>query len=1151
MSDEDQYSFEDFAKDIGRSFARIVEILGDPVSDPLAVITLLRELGWDVDYDTVINGINIPLLEVGQQIEGLISGSGSIDIAGLLSSGGNLDRAADTFIDDIGIAGDAQMLADMRAQLPRQLLDYALIEFVSEEFPLLFGILAAGGIAQVRYEEPAESYKLPHFSRTMRWEVLKKCLADPSRYFEYAYGWGLDDFDGEVLFDGLDLLLSELNIDVSRESVSDNPLAVNESVAEPIRLAILEHENVELGLECYVTELAGGGNGLAISPYAIGGVDLAIPIAEVVNLRLQAGAVLDRDLGFRLSPTDGVQAFSDVGLESLNGTARLAIEVVPQQVLARIGNPEGTRFDLATLTAGVNAAVEDGAPEIGVELMLGGAGVHVNTEGADGFLVEIIGPVKLDAELDLTMGWSSGLGMYLQSSGAIEIEIPLHKEAGPLLFDSVWLSLALDTEGMKSSVGISLSVTLGPISAAINRLGANLQLEFGGEGEFGVRDVQYGFLPPTGAGLSVDAGGILGGGFLEFDFDNERYTGVLGLTFGEIGLTAIGLITTKLPGDKKGFSLLINIGVIFDPPIELFSGFTLTGVGGLIGINRSMDIEVLQRGIKNRTLDSILFPNPATVVANAAKIISDMRAVFPPTDGQFVIGPMIKIGWGYPNIITADIGVFIELPDPIRIVLMGQLEGVLPEERKPLVVIHLDVLGVLDFEKEQLTFQASLYDSEILKLKISGDSAFLFGWGNDPRFALSLGGFHPDFTPPPPPIVFADLKRLSIDISSGSDFQLSCRAYQALTPNSFQFGARVDLYASAAGAEVTGYLGFEALIYFSPFSFEVWIGAAVKIKYKGATLADVELSLTLSGPTPWNARGTASIKILFFDIDVGFEVTWGRREKARIPAEDPWPRLERALSANSNWGRALPRGRQMTEILREAGAEATEESDKLLIHPASRFEVRQNVVPLNTRLEKAGNAPVKRYDRFRITRATVNGQEVDLATVKDHFSRGQFESLTNEQKLSLPSFERMPAGISSTGLGRIRVDGAVEKKELKYESIIIKDDRTAERQDTSGTFDWAEARPLAAFVARKRALKRAGPRAQFAPTQPKPKVGLKEEAYCIVNAADLTLAGEPGLGDGDEALTRMSADRALRDHLESSPTDSGRYIVVPDYEVAA
>ena len=152
---------------------------------------------------------------------------------------------------------------------------------------------------------------------------------------------------------------------------------------------------------------------------------------------------------------------------------------------------------------------------------------------------------------------------------------------------------------------------------------------------------------------------------------------------------------------------------------------------------------------------------------------------------------------------------------------MGQLEMALPKKDKPLVVIHLDILGVLDFEKQELSFQASLYDSRILTFSLAGDSAFLLGWGDDPRFALSLGGFHPKFTPPSPPTVFGDMHRLSVAISAGSNLQLACQSYLALTPNSLQFGARVDLYAPAGPLEVTGYLGFDALIIFSPFSFEV------------------------------------------------------------------------------------------------------------------------------------------------------------------------------------------------------------------------------------------------------------------------------------------------------------------------------------------
>ena len=73
------------------------------------------------------------------------------------------------------------------------------------------------------------------------------------------------------------------------------------------------------------------------------------------------------------------------------------------------------------------------------------------------------------------------------------------------------------------------------------------------------------------------------------------------------------------------------------PPIELILGFSLAGVGGLIGIHRTVDTEYLREGLRAKTLDSILFPDNA--ILNAPKILSDMAGAFPIAEGPFVIGP--------------------------------------------------------------------------------------------------------------------------------------------------------------------------------------------------------------------------------------------------------------------------------------------------------------------------------------------------------------------------------------------------------------------------------------------------------------------------------------------------------------------------------
>src|SRR5205823_6824420 len=123
-----------------------------------------------------------------------------------------------------------------------------------------------------------------------------------------------------------------------------------------------------------------------------------------------------------------------------------------------------------------------------------------------------------------------------------------------------------------------------------------------------------------GIGFSLDAGIVKGGGFLSLDPARGEYAGALQLVFADfLGLSAIGLITTKLPDGSPGFSLLIVITADFGAGIELGFGFTLLAVGGLLGLNRSMLFQPLMDAIRNDSIESVMFPHD--VVANAPRII--------------------------------------------------------------------------------------------------------------------------------------------------------------------------------------------------------------------------------------------------------------------------------------------------------------------------------------------------------------------------------------------------------------------------------------------------------------------------------------------------------------------------------------------------
>ena len=120
-----------------------------------------------------------------------------------------------------------------------------------------------------------------------------------------------------------------------------------------------------------------------------------------------------------------------------------------------------------------------------------------------------------------------------------------------------------------------------------------------------------------------------------------------------ISVTAIALIDTKLPGGAKGFSFLVIITGEF-PPIQLSFGFTLNGLGGIFGIERTLVIDALRDAVLHHSLDHILFAKDP--IAHANEIISDLRAIFPPAQDEFVFGPMAKLGWGTPTLVDAELG---------------------------------------------------------------------------------------------------------------------------------------------------------------------------------------------------------------------------------------------------------------------------------------------------------------------------------------------------------------------------------------------------------------------------------------------------------------------------------------------------------------
>jgi hypothetical protein len=391
------------------------------------------------------------------------------------------------------------------------------------------------------------------------------------------------------------------------------------------------------------------------------------------------------------------------------------------------------------------------------------------------------------------------------------------------------------------------------------------------------------------------------------------------------------------------------------------------------------------------------------------------------------------------------------------------------------------------------------------------------------------------------------MRRLSLNLLGRDNPRLLLEAYFAVTSNTVQFGARIELYAAASKFNVYGYLGFDTLFQFSPFRFSAEISAGLALRVGTRRIMGVELKLTLTGPGPFRARGKAKFKILFFHFTVSFDVSWGDELDAVMPAANVLALLKDALKRTDNWLAELPSGRPLLVTTRELAG-----LPDVLVHPAGTLVVNQRVVPLDLKIAKFGNARPEGPDLFSITRVVCKGDtlpttpEVELSTTeaRDEFAPAQFREMTDAERLASKSFEKLKSGVRLRASEELQSSYCVTR-DVVYESIII--DREGLRaplppvRDSFGVF---------ATLVRGSAVSKSSLSAERdapSPLGPRP-VGVRPEGFVVVSTANL----QPAAGALASAFaSETEAAAHLAELVEADPRLAGEVQVVPAYEVNA
>ena len=406
-----------------------------------------------------------------------------------------------------------------------------------------------------------------------------------------------------------------------------------------------------------------------------------------------------------------------------------------------------------TLIASAGAVVTGSQLEAFAEFQLDRLRIVIKSDDSDSFIGSLIGD-GVSADLSLGMRVSSVSGFHFTGSGGArgqrsgQRQLRSHRATGH--HDRPVSERARDRHRRRrddSRQHRPRHRTRRP------RVGFTLGMTFPDPptGNLGPIDVGFGFKPPSGIGLSVDAGGILtGGGFLFHDPVQGMYAGVLQLSLHErLTLTAFGLIATKMPGGSRGYSMIVFITAEGFQPIQLGMGFTLNSIGGMVAIHRTFDEDVLRAGLKNDTLGTLLFPRDP--IGNAPTLIATLAAAFPAKQGSYLLGLLVRIGWSTPPLVLLDLALILEFGTRTRLLVLGRISALLPSPDNDLVRLILDSMGVIDFDQGTVAIDAVLVDSRLAhKFALTGAMALRARWSSGPGsgFVLAVGGLNSHFAPP-------------------------------------------------------------------------------------------------------------------------------------------------------------------------------------------------------------------------------------------------------------------------------------------------------------------------------------------------------------------------------------------------------------------
>lgn len=632
-------------------------------------------------------------------------------------------------------------------------------------------------------------------------------------------------------------------------------------------------------------------------------------------------------------------------------------------------------------------------------------------------------PLDLSYPLDVDIRVEPGVGFTLSGSPSLRTRLAERLDVSG---DVVSAPDGATTLWLRALTSIAGDLPGAPVAIHVDGLGLALPIPV--RRGVPMRPDPAGLAPvaPSGVGVALALPVVSGSGTVTQA--GPDLVGLLSVRVPPMSAQAFGVLTPAHDGAPLSF--LVLMGATFPPPgVQLGFGFAVSGLGGVVGVNRRVDRDALLRAVTDGSLAHLLFPTDPARAGQTA--VAALPAVFPAAAGSTVAGPMFQVSWG-GRIVSLSVAVLAESARQVRLTILGKLVAALPDPAAPLVFLQASFAGFVDPGEPSVLFVASLTGSHIVGARLSGDLVLLVRGGADPALVISAGGFHPAF---PVPRGVPAPRRMALDLCPTPLIDLRCEAYFAITSNTFQLGARIDLAVEVAECGFRGYLAFDALVQLSPFRFVADVAGGVCLRAFGQSLLAVHLALHLEGPAPWLARGRGSLDLFLFEVSLDFEVGWGSPPPQAIAPPDVGAELRRALTNPAAW---TSHGTAPPWLTPTPAAENA-------VDPYGSVTVRQERVPLGLVIDRFDGVAVP-AQRWVLSAGEFGpGEPADHTTeVRDRFAPGQFvASGSDDAALGAPAFVELCSGAALFPAPATPAEA--RPADLTWEERVITSDAAPER----------------------------------------------------------------------------------------------------------